>query len=126
MALSNFSIWVLVAGENDAIICASDSGSSRLLRVIKKNNLAQTGEAGRRAFAWQLMAELIGGAQERAYDGVILMAAEPMLRELAQLGVQEVKTRVMAAIARPAAESYAIPIGFEHYVADMPAMGGMQ
>lgn len=124
--MPNFSIWVLVAGENDAVICASDAGSSRLLRVIKKDNQAQAGEKGRRSFAWQLMAELITGAQARAYDGVILMAGEAMLGELSQLAVPDVKTRVMAAITRPFAEGYAIPVGFENYVADMPALGGMQ
>lgn len=124
--MSNFSIWVLVAGENDAVICASDAGSSRLLRMIKKDSQAQTGEAGRRSFAWQLMAELITGAQDKAYDGVILMAGEGMLSELSALAVPEVKTRTMAAIIRPSAEDYAIPVGFENYVADMPALGGMQ
>lgn len=124
--MSNFSIWVLVAGENDAVICASDAGASRLLRVIKKDLQAAQGEAGRRAFAWQLMAELLKGAQDRAYDGVIVMAGKSMLGELHQLAVPEVKTRLMAAITRPSAEDYAIPMGFENYVADMPALGGMQ
>ena len=124
--MSSFSIWVLVAGENDAVICASDAGSSRLLHVIKKDIQAPAGNAGRTAFAWQLMAELQKGAQDRAYDGVIVMAGETLLGELHRLAVPEVKKRLMAAIARPLADGYAIPIGFENYVADMPALGGVQ
>jgi len=121
--LSNFSLWVLVAGENDALICASDADSSRLLRVIKNDTQIVAGEAGTRAFAWQLMTELLLGAQDRAYDGVIVMAGERMLGELQQLAVPEVKTRLVAAITRPPAKGYAIPIGFENYVADLPALG---
>ncbi|HKD48280.1 MAG TPA: hypothetical protein VKB67_11395 [Rhizomicrobium sp.] len=121
--MSNFSIWVLVAGENDALICASDADSSRFLRVVKRDSQIVAGEAGTRAFAWQLMTELLLGAQDRAYDGVIVMAGERMLRELQQLADPEVKTRLVAAIVRPPAEGYAIPIGFENYVAGMPALG---
>jgi hypothetical protein len=32
----------------------------------------------------------------------------------------------MAEIARPSAAGYAMPVGFENYVADMPTLGGMQ
>ena len=119
-ALSSFSIWVLVAGENDAVICASDAGSSRLLRVMKKE------EGSQRDFAWQLMSELLKGAQDNAYDGVIVMAAQEMLNDLQRVSVPDVKKRLMAEIARPFSEGYAIPVGFENYVADMPTLGGMQ
>jgi Protein required for attachment to host cells len=119
-ALSSFSIWVLVAGENDAVICASDAGSSRLLRVMKKEQGSQ------RDFAWQLMSELLKGAQDNAYDGVIIMAAQEMLGDLQRVSVPDVKRRMMAEIARPSAAGYAMPVGFENYVADMPTLGGMQ
>jgi protein required for attachment to host cells len=124
--LSSFSIWILVAGENDAVICASDQGSSRLLRVLKKNTHASDDTNGRRDFAWQMMTELLQGAQDQAYDGVIIMAAQDMLDELHRVLVPDVKKRLMAEIARPSAENYAIPMGFEDYVADMPTMGGVQ
>jgi len=119
-ALSSFSIWVLVAGDNDAVICASDAGSSRLLRVMKKE------EGSQRDFAWQMMSELLKGAQDNAYDGVIVMAAQEMLHDLQRVSVPDVKKRLMAEIARPSAKGYAIPFGFENYVADMPTLGGMQ
>lgn len=124
--LSNFSIWVLVAGENDAVICASDAGSSRLLRVMKRGVQSGNEESDRRDFAWQLMSELLRGAQDRAYDAVIVMATQNMLSELRRVAVPDVKKRLMAEIARPSSEGYAIPVGFENYVADMPALGGMQ
>lgn len=124
--LSSFSIWVLVAGENDAVICASDSGSSRLLRVMKRGVQTGNDETDRRNFAWDLMSELLRGAQDQAYDGVIVMATEGILKELHQIVVPDVKKRLMAEIARPSSESYAIPVGFENYVADMPTLGGMQ
>jgi len=124
--VSSFSIWILVAGENDAVICASDAGSSRLLRVMKKNTQTASDEDGRRDFAWQMMAELLRGAQEGVYDGVIMMAAPDMLGELHRVLIPEVKKRLMAEIARPSSDGYAIPVGFENYVPDMPALGGMQ
>ncbi len=125
--LSNFSIWVLVAGENDAVICASDAGSSRLLRVVKKESLSDdTNKSDRHGFAWQLMSELMRGVDINAYDGVIIMASQELLREIHRVAVPEVKKRVIAEIARPSSDSYAIPVGFEDYVADMPAMGGVQ
>ena len=124
--MSSFSIWVLVAGENNAVICASDSGSSRLLRVVKRGVQTGNDDIDRRDFAWQLMSELQRGAEDKAYDGVIVMATQEVLRELRRVAVPDVKTRVMAEIVRPSSEGYAIPVGFENYVADMPALGGMQ
>jgi len=124
--LSSFSIWVLVAGENDAVICASDAGSSRLLRVMKRGVQSGDDETDRRDFAWQLMSELLRGAENHSYDGVIIMATQDVLNELHRVVVPDVKKRLMAEIARPSAEGYAIPVGFENYVADMPTLGGMQ
>ena len=124
--MSSFSIWVLVAGENDAVICASDAGSSRLLRVMKRGVQTGNDEIDRRDFAWQLMSELLRGAEIQAYDGVIVMATEDLLRELRRVSVPDVKKRLMAEITRPSSESYAMPVGFENYVADMPTLGGMQ
>jgi hypothetical protein len=124
--LSSFSIWVLVAGENDAVICASDAGSSRLLRVMKRGVQSGDDETDRRDFAWQLMSELLRGAESHSYDGVIVMATQDMLSELHRVAVPDVKKRLMAEIARPSSEGYAIPVGFENYVADMPTLGGMQ
>ena len=117
---------MLVAGENDAVICSSDSGSSRLLRVMKRGVQSGDDETDRRDFAWQLMSELQRGAEDHAYDGVIVMATREMLSELHRVAVPDVKKRLMAEIARPSAEGYAFPVGFENYVADMPTMGGMQ
>ena len=124
--MSSFSIWVLVAGENDAVICASDAGSSRLLRVMKRGVQSGDDETDRRDFAWQLMSELLRGAENNSYDGVIIMATQDVLNELHRVAVPDVKKRLMAEIARPSSEGYAMPIGFENYVADMPALGGMQ
>ncbi|HWF64360.1 MAG TPA: host attachment protein [Rhizomicrobium sp.] len=124
--MSSFSIWVLVAGENDAVICASDAGSSRLLRVMKRGVQSGNDEIDRRDFAWQLMSELQRGAESQAYDGAIIMATQDILLELRRVAVPDVKKRLMAEIARPSSEGYAIPVGFENYVADMPALGGMQ
>lgn len=124
--MSNFSIWVLVAGENDAVICASDAGSSRLLRVMKRGVQSGNDEIDRRDFAWQLMSELLKGVEDHAYDAVIVMATQAMLNELRRVAVPDVKKRLMAEIVRPSSEGYAIPVGFENYVADMPALGGMQ
>ncbi|MGH6829091.1 MAG: hypothetical protein ACREFW_09300 [Rhizomicrobium sp.] len=123
--MPNFSIWVLVAGEKDAVICASDAGSSRLLRIVKKK-AAPSGEETQTTFAWQLMSELVQGVRSNAYDGVIIMASRELLKEIHQLAVPDVKKRIMAEIPRPSAESYAIPVGFENYVTDLPAVGGMQ
>jgi protein required for attachment to host cells len=116
----------LVAGENDAVICASDAGASRLLRVMKRGVQTGNDESDRRDFAWQLMSELQRGAENHSYDGVIIMATQDMLSELHRVAVPDVKKRLMAEIARPSAEGYAMPVGFENYVADMPALGGMQ
>jgi hypothetical protein len=124
--LSDFSIWVLVAGENEAVICSSHAGSSQLLRVIKRDGYGEDGDRARRAFAWRLMSELLRGARDKAYDGVIIMAAQELLSELRCLAAPEVKKHLIAEITRPPSEGYAIPVGFENYVADMPAMGGMQ
>ena len=124
--MSSFSIWVLVAGESDAVICGSDSGSSRLLRVMKRGVQTGNDEIDRRDFAWQLMSELQRGAEDQAYDGVIIMATQDVLSELHRVAVPDVKKRLMAEIARPSSEGYAIPIGFENYVADMPTLGGVQ
>jgi protein required for attachment to host cells len=124
--LSNFSIWVLVAGENEAVICSSHAGSSQLLRVIKRDAHAEGDERARRAFAWRLMSELLRGAKDKAYDGVIIMAAQELLSELRALAAPEVKKHLIAEVARPPSQGYAIPVGFENYVADMPALGGMQ
>src|ERR1700739_2102161 len=98
-ALSSFSIWVLVAGENDAVICASDAGSSRLLRVMKRGVQSGDDETDRRDFAWQLMSELLRGAEHHSYDGVIVMATRKMLSELHRVAVPDVKKRLMAEIA---------------------------
>ena len=117
---------MLVAGENDAVICASDAGSSRLLRVMKRGVQSGNDEIDRRDFAWQLMSELQRGAESQAYDGAIIMATQDILLELRRVAVPDVKKRLMAEIARPSSEGYAIPVGFENYVADMPALGGMQ
>ena len=54
------------------------------------------------------------------------MATQEMLSELHRVAVPDVKKRLMAEIARPSSEGYAIPVGFENYVADMPTLGGMQ
>lgn len=122
--MSSFSIWVLVAGEKDAVICASDAGSSRLLRIVKKKEYPLAEE--QQSFAWQLMSELVQGVRANAFDGVILMAAPELLKEIRKVAVPDVRKRIMAEIPRPAADSYAIPMGFENYVADLPALGGLQ
>src|ERR1700684_3214767 len=119
-ALSSFSIWVLVAGEHDAVICASDAGSSRLLRVMKRGVQSGDDETDRRDFAWQLMSELLRGAENHSYDGASIIATHDVRSELHRGGDREVKKRLMAEIASPSAEDYAIPVGFENYVADMP------
>ena len=124
--LPNFSIWVLVAGEKDAVICASDAGSSRLLRIVKKKELPAGEEVPAATFAWQLMSELVHGARRNAYDRVIIMASRELLKEIHQLAVPDVKKRIMAEIPRPSTDGYAIPVGFENYVTDLPAQGGMQ
>ena len=94
--MSSFSIWVLVAGENDAVVCASDAGSTRLLKVMKRGVQSGNDEIDRRDFAWQLMSELLRGAETQAYDAVIVMATQDLLRELRRVAVPDVKKRLMA------------------------------
>ena len=69
---------------------------------------------------------MLRGAENHSYDGVIVMATQGMLSELHRVAVPDVKKRLMAEIARPSSEGYAMPVGFENYVADMPTLGGMQ
>ena len=97
--MTNFATWVLVAGEQDAAICSSEDGNSRLLRVIRQNrNSLPACDDTRRAFAWQLMMELFWGAHVGSFDGVIIIAAKEMLGELRRVALPEIRKRLVAEI----------------------------
>jgi hypothetical protein len=87
------SIWVLVANEHEAAICASINGASELLRSMKGEAVPSQSDCvdpgkmhdssfSKRAFAGDLMQALCRGAVERAYDGVIIVANASMLEQL--------------------------------------------
>ena len=101
--MSSFSIWVLVAGEHDAVICASDAGSSRLLRVMKRGVQCGDDETDRRDFAWQLMSELSRSVENGACEGVILIADKEMLEALGRVMLPEVRQVLLAEIPGAAA-----------------------
>jgi len=103
--------WVLVANERDAVICTNDDGVSRLLQVISRKHVLSTDpEARRRAFCWQLMIELFRGAQRQAFDGLVIIAPDEMLRELRRIAMPEIRQLLVAEI--PAADSATLEIPF--------------
>lgn len=126
--MSNSSIWVLIAGDNDAAIWASENGASHLLRVIRQDDIAEIAEDEehefelRRDFAWQLMAELSRGAEGGACDGIIFIAAKEMLHTLYGVMVPEVERLLVAEIPGAPATIAAIP----HEPVSMVAWGTLQ
>lgn len=97
--VTNFSTWVLVAREHDAAICSSENGQSSLLRVIQRNKAPrQSKEEYQRAFAWQLMSELFRGVRAGSVDGIIIIAAPEMLKQLQRVTLPEIRKMLVAEI----------------------------
>ena len=105
--MSHSSIWVLIAGENEAAIWTSQSGTSKLLQMIRQKS--EGGMDADAAFAWQLMGELSRGALNKSCDGIIIMADDTMLKALRQVTVPEVKKLLVAEIFATQATISAIP-----------------
>ena len=103
--VSNTAVWVLIASDNDAAIWTSDKGTSRLVRVVRQHG----NESTRGAFAWQLMGELIQGAEAKVCDGVILIAGEHMLKEIRRVVAPEIKRMLLAEIEGAPATLSAVP-----------------
>ena len=105
--MSQSSIWVLIAGENEAAIWTSQAGTSRLQQLIRQ----ESGPAADSSadFAWQLMEELSRGALNKSCDGIIIMSDDTMLKALRQVTVPEVKRLLVAEIFATPATIAAIP-----------------
>lgn len=109
----NSAIWVIVANDNDAAICASSNGTSRLLRTVSR----APGESVAHGLALRVVAEMLHGARHEHCDGVILIAKPSFLEEMEQVAIPQVRNLVIANIvgsppqgffARPGLESPAI------------------
>jgi hypothetical protein len=113
------SIWVLVANEHEAAICASRNGTSELLRSMKGETVPSRSDCGgldkmhdssffKRAFAGDLMQALCRGAVERAYDGVIIVANASMLEQLRCIRPNLVATLLIAEIVGGPSENFGL------------------
>jgi len=105
--MSQSSIWVLIAGDNDAAIWTSQAGTSKILQQIRHQPDAGSDQLG--AFAWALMGELSRGTLNKGCDGIIVMADDRMLKALRKVMVPEVKKLLVAEIFANQATISAIP-----------------
>ncbi len=105
--MSQSSIWVLIAGENEAAIWSSQGGTSRLQQLIRQEGSSAAGSGA--DFAWRLMGELSRGARNKSCDGIIIMSDDVMLRALREVTVPEVKRLLVAEIFATPATLAAIP-----------------
>jgi hypothetical protein len=105
--MTNSPIWVIVANDNDATICASTDGSSRLLRVLaRKNCAAASVGAARHDFARQIMSEMFDGAMRGSYAGVILIANQTLMGAIDRVTGPQIRKLLIAQIVEePAGKS---------------------
>jgi protein required for attachment to host cells len=105
--MSHSSIWVLIAGDNEAAVWTSQAGTSKLLQLIRRKPDPDPDRCG--AFASQLMSELSAAATSKACDGIIMMAEEGMLGALRRATSAEVKRLLVGEIFATPATIAAIP-----------------
>ena len=95
----NSAIWVIVANDNDAPICANINGDSSLLRVVtRRHNAASSAHDAKLNFATQIMGELLDGALHGAYDGVIVFANQALMSAIDQVTVSQVRKLLLAQV----------------------------
>ena len=104
------TVWIIVANDNDAAICASDDGTTQLMRIVTKDKLRLVeDENPDDAFATQILAELFDGVRNKACAGFILVAGQSLIRNIEQRTIPEISRLMLAQIVdRPSAEAISV------------------
>jgi hypothetical protein len=104
--VTNSAIWVVVANDNNAAICSSSEGISRLLRVVERKNTHGGAAEGKKEFAIRIMSELFYGAETGSYDGVVLMADQGLMNVLQVVTTPHIRKLIIAQIVdRPKSQT---------------------
>jgi hypothetical protein len=108
MAIS--TVWIIVANDNDAAICASDDGTTQLMRIMTKDELRLVGdEKPDDAFATQILAELYDGVRNGACAGFILVAGQTLIHNIEQRAIPEISRLMIAQIVNlPSADAISV------------------